>query len=94
LRDCSHVRNYARAEWEAALARAGLTCDASRLYRVRLDFAAWVARMDTPAVQVDAIRALQAAVSRDVTDYFETAADGSFSIDVALFQAGKAPPSP
>ena len=24
LRDCSHVRNYSRAEWEAAIARAGL----------------------------------------------------------------------
>ena len=23
LRDCSHVRNYSRAEWEAAIARAG-----------------------------------------------------------------------
>ncbi len=42
LRDCSHVRNYARSEWDAALARAGLTCDGSRLYRVPLDFAAWV----------------------------------------------------
>ena len=89
LRDPSHVRDYARAEWEATLAEAGLTCETTRRFRVRLDFATWVERMATPAVQVEAIRALQKAVSSDVTAYFETAPDGSFSIDVALFEASK-----
>ncbi len=45
--------------------------------------------MATPATQVEAIRALQKAVSSEVTGYFETEADGSFSIDVALFEAVK-----
>jgi ubiquinone/menaquinone biosynthesis C-methylase UbiE len=89
LRDPSHVRDYARAEWETALAGAGLTCERTQAFRVRLDFAAWVQRMATPAVQVEAIKALQKAVSNDVTSYFETDADGSFSIDVALFEARK-----
>ncbi len=89
LRDCSHVRNYSRAEWEAALARAGLVPGAVTQHRVRLEFGAWVERMHTPQLQVDAIRALQAAMSASVTRYFETAPDGSFSIDVALFQARK-----
>ncbi len=89
LRDCSHVRNYSRAEWEAALARAGLVPGAVTQHRVRLEFDAWVERMHTPQLQVDAIRALQAAMSASVTRYFETAPDGSFSIDVALFQARK-----
>ena len=86
LRDPSHVRDYAPAEWEAALAHAGLVCEATTRFRVRLDFASWVERMATPPVQVEAIRALQKAVSSDVVSYFETDADGSFSIDVALFQ--------
>jgi SAM-dependent methyltransferase len=89
LRDCSHVRDYSPAEWTAALARAGLVPGRTQRYRVRLDFASWVARMRTPQVQVDAIRALQAAVSAEITGYFETAPDGSFSIDVALFEAAK-----
>jgi SAM-dependent methyltransferase len=89
LRDCSHVRDYAGAEWAAELARAGLVVGATRRYRVRLEFSSWVARMRTPQIQVDAIRALQAAISRDVTGYFETEADGSFRIDVALFEARK-----
>lgn len=89
LRDCSHVRDYAPAEWSAGFARVGLVPGPSKRYRVRLDFATWIARMRTPQVQVDAIRTLQAAVSAEVTSYFETAPDGSFSIDVALFEAAK-----
>jgi ubiquinone/menaquinone biosynthesis C-methylase UbiE len=89
LRDCSHVRNYTPAEWHAAIARAGLVCLSSSLFRVRLDFASWVERMRTPAIQVDAIRALQQAVSASVGAYFETKTDGSFSIDVMLFHATK-----
>lgn len=89
LRDPSHVRDYSRSEWEAALAYAGLPCQTSRQFRVRLEFTSWVERMNTPALQVDAIRALQKAVSSDVTGYFETDAEGSFTIDVALFGARK-----
>jgi hypothetical protein len=45
--------------------------------------------MRTPQVQVDAIRALQAAMSENVTRYFAIADDGSFDLDVALFEAAK-----
>jgi len=47
--------------------------------------------MGTPKVQVDAIRALQAARSESVERYFEMGPDGSFDLDVGLFQASKAP---
>ena len=90
LRDCSHVRDYSPAEWRAALSDVGLVPGATSRYRVRLDFASWVARMRTPKLHVDAIRAPQAAVSAEVTGYFDTAPDGSFTIDVALFAATKA----
>ena len=45
--------------------------------------------MATPPLQVDAIRALQQAVSDEVRGYYEIEADGSFMIDVALFEARK-----
>jgi len=89
LRDCSHVRDYSRTEWEAALARAGFLVEEASHFRVRLDFGSWVERMSTPKVQVEAIRALQTAVSAEVTRYFDTEADGSHKIDVALFRAAK-----
>jgi ubiquinone/menaquinone biosynthesis C-methylase UbiE len=89
LRDPSHVRSYSHAEWEAALARAGFAVGATRRHRVRLVFSTWIERMRTPKVQADAIRALQAAVSADVTRYFATEADGSFEIDVAMIEAVK-----
>jgi ubiquinone/menaquinone biosynthesis C-methylase UbiE len=89
LRDCSHVRNYARAEWEAAIARAGLHARSVAPFRLRLDFKAWVERMNTPPLHVDAIRSLQNAVSVEASRYFETEPDGSYRIDVALFEAVK-----
>jgi SAM-dependent methyltransferase len=90
LRDCSHVRSYSAAEWQAALARAGFVTGTARRSRVRLVFTTWVERMATPKLQVDAIRALQAGVSASVTRYFATEPDGSFEIDVAVFEAAKA----
>jgi ubiquinone/menaquinone biosynthesis C-methylase UbiE len=92
LRDHSHVRDYSRAEWLAALVRAGLDPGTVRSYRLRLDFASWVERMQTPKPQVAAIRALQAVLSDAVTRYFETEPDGSFCIDVAFFLATKPMP--
>jgi SAM-dependent methyltransferase len=90
LRDCSHVRSHSAAEWQAALARAGFVTGTTRRSRVRLVFTTWVERMATPKLQVDAIRALQAGVSESVTRYFATEPDGSFEIDVAVFEAAKA----
>jgi ubiquinone/menaquinone biosynthesis C-methylase UbiE len=89
LRDPSHVRDYSRAEWDGALVRAGLKPGPVSVYHVRLDFASWVERMRTPKLQVDAIRAMQTAMSESVARYYEIAPDGSFTLDVALFQAVK-----
>jgi SAM-dependent methyltransferase len=90
LRDPSHVRSYSRAEWEAAIVRAGLRPGSVSAHHVRLDFATWVERMRTPRIQSEAIRALQAAMSETVTQYFDIGADGSFTLDVGMFQASKA----
>jgi SAM-dependent methyltransferase len=90
LRDTSHVRDYSRAEWDSAMVRAGLKPGPVSVYHVRLDFKSWVERMRTPKLHVDAIRALQTAMSESVARYYEIGPDGSFTLDVALFQASKA----
>lgn len=89
LRDTSHVRNYAPGEWQAALTRAGLVPTAMQSFRVRLDFESWVARMATPPELVTAIRALQACMPEPVARHYALEPDGSFAIDIALFEARK-----
>ena len=89
LRDPSHVRDYSRAEWDTAIARTGLLAGTATQHRLRLDFADWIARMRTPKVQSEAIRALQATMSESVTRHFAIAPDGSFDLDVLLISASK-----
>jgi SAM-dependent methyltransferase len=89
LRDPSHVRSRSRSEWEDALARVGLEPGTVRPFRIHLEFAVWIERMRTPPVRADAIRALHALASDSVTRYFAIEPDGSFSMDVALFEAAK-----
>jgi ubiquinone/menaquinone biosynthesis C-methylase UbiE len=87
LRDTSHVRDYAAAEWIAALARAGFRTLATRTWRIRMDFPVWVARMRTPEVNQAAIRALQEAASAEVREHFAIEADGSFLLDTLMIEA-------
>jgi ubiquinone/menaquinone biosynthesis C-methylase UbiE len=90
LRDPSHVRNYSRSEWDAAIIRAGLLPAAASQFRLRMKFDVWTERMRTPKVQSDAIRALQQAMSETVTRYFEIDADGSFNLDIVSMRASRA----
>jgi SAM-dependent methyltransferase len=87
LRDTSHVRDYSAAEWLAALGRAGFTTGITVPRRLRLDFESWIARMRTPDLLAGAIRALQAAMPREVADYLELEDDGSFTIDTLTIEA-------
>jgi len=84
LRDPSHVKNLSLLEWERLIRNNGFSIEGVERYRLRLDFASWVARMHTPGVQVAAIRALQACASQEIRDYLEIEADGSFALDTAL----------
>lgn len=86
LRDPSHVRNYRIDEWSAALGRAGFALERVASHKLRLEFGAWVARMRTPPVQIDAIRALQHQASATVRDAFTIIDDGSFTIPIATFE--------
>ncbi|MCB8876556.1 class I SAM-dependent methyltransferase [Acidisoma silvae] len=86
LRDTSHVRDYSAGEWEATLADSGFMVQATRRHRLRMDFTTWIARMRTPEVMANAIRALQGAMAEPVRRHFAIEADGSFMIDVATFE--------
>jgi ubiquinone/menaquinone biosynthesis C-methylase UbiE len=83
LRDPSHVRNYSVAEWLQMLAAAGFRTETTVRRRIHIDFASWIARMQTPPVLAEAIRALQAKMPDDVRAYFALEPDGSFLIDTA-----------
>ena len=87
LRDPSHVRNAAVAQWQAMLADAGFVVEQVIPYRLRLAFAAWVERMQTPPAHVTAIRALQQRAGSEVSGHFAFEADGSFTVDSMLMVA-------
>jgi SAM-dependent methyltransferase len=87
LRDPSHVRDYSVAEWTVMLRDAGFEVGEVTMRRLPLDYASWIARQRTPAVQANAIRALQTKMSADVVRHFDIQDDGSFTIDVASIEA-------
>jgi ubiquinone/menaquinone biosynthesis C-methylase UbiE len=88
LRDGSHVRNYTPAEWKSMITEAGYAVAAQSAWKLPLDFKAWIERMKTPAVYVDAIRSLLQNAPREVVDYFRVAEDGSFTLDTIMTEAG------
>jgi hypothetical protein len=53
-----------------------------------MDFASWIARMQTPEVRSSAIRSLQESASAPVAAYFELEPDGSFMLDTMAIEAG------
>jgi ubiquinone/menaquinone biosynthesis C-methylase UbiE len=81
LRDPSHVRDYSVAEWQSALRQAGFEPGEVTERKLRLDFASWVARIQTPELHQQAIRSLQQRMSSDIAEHFEFADDGSFTLD-------------
>ena len=89
LRDPSHVRNASIAQWQSQLTALGFEVVQMVPYRLRLEFASWVARMQTPPAHVAAIRALQQCASDVVRDYFAIEADGSWTVDTACILARK-----
>lgn len=87
LRDPSHVRDYRVSEWRAMFSAIELSCEARIVSRPRMEFAAWIARIRTPEVNVAAIRALQASAPPEVVRHFAIEADGSFLLDSAVIEA-------
>jgi len=91
LRDPSHVRDYSAAEWRAMLDAAGFTITRATERRLRMEFASWIARMQTPPVRRDAIRSLAAIASAPVAAHFAIEPDGSFMLDTLALEATAGP---
>ncbi|TDR76503.1 class I SAM-dependent methyltransferase [Paludibacterium purpuratum] len=90
LRDRSHIRNRAPSEWRRLLTLAGFTVASHRQWPTRLAFEAWVTRMRTPPVQVQAIRALQDGAPAEVRTALAIEADGSFQVTTGAMLAKRA----
>jgi hypothetical protein len=69
------------------LMEAGFVIGAQSTWKLSLDFNAWVGRMKTPIVYVDAIRSLLHNAPQEVLDYFQVAGDGSFALDSIMMEA-------
>lgn len=89
LRDTSHVRNYASGDWLRLFNEAGLMVNDVICDKLALEFSSWIARMRTPVVLSDAIRAYQKSASDQVKTYFQLQPDGSFTSDTVLIEAYK-----
>jgi ubiquinone/menaquinone biosynthesis C-methylase UbiE len=87
LRDPSHVRNHGIDEWSKLLQAAGFDLQRVERFRLRIDFASWIARIGTPPEQAGAILALQRQAPAEVRSHFDFAADGSFTLGTAGFEA-------
>jgi hypothetical protein len=87
IRDPSHARNLSVAEWRAALTAVGFVVKDVTTRRLRLEFPSWVARIGTPAGQVETLRALHQRMPQEVADHFELGPDGSFTVDTMVMVA-------
>ncbi|THF53991.1 class I SAM-dependent methyltransferase [Allorhizobium terrae] len=90
LRDTSHVRNYTVAEWTEMLGRAGFEVTGLRPFRLRMEFKSWTKRIGTPEPLCAAISMLQEKASREVKSHFAIEPDGSFMLDMVMFETASA----
>jgi ubiquinone/menaquinone biosynthesis C-methylase UbiE len=87
LRDGSHVRDYSVSNWNSMLVEAGFQLDSHSTWKLPLDFKAWIERMKTPLLLVDAIQALMRSAPQEVRNHFQIAQDGSFVVESILIEA-------
>lgn len=87
VRDVSHVRDHSIAQWHAMLREAGFVVRTALEFRVRLDFADWVARIGTPHPQVSALQSLFAHAPAEVRETMEIGTDYGFTIRGAVLTA-------
>ena len=85
LRDRSHVRDRSDLEWRALLRQGGVELLAMQRWSVRLEFAAWIARMRTPDAKMAVIRTMLDEAPAEVRAALQVEADGSFSVFTGLW---------
>lgn len=86
LRDRSHVRDHGVAEWRRMLEAAGFAVEELGLFPLRLQFAAWVARMRTPPAAVAQIRDLFDGAPEEVRAALHVEPDHTFTAPVVLLR--------
>ncbi|MGZ5790402.1 MAG: class I SAM-dependent methyltransferase, partial [Burkholderiaceae bacterium] len=89
LRDASHVRDYRSSEWASMLEAAGFSYEQMSVWRLKMVFDEWIARMRTPEWRTVAIRSLLDTAPEETRAYFSVEPDYSFFIDAALLEATK-----
>jgi ubiquinone/menaquinone biosynthesis C-methylase UbiE len=87
LRDPSHICDRSSSAWQRLLAAAEFEIVATQAWPLRLEFASWAARMRTPELQLQAIRALQTGAPQEVRSALQLEDDGSFSVRTGAFVA-------
>jgi ubiquinone/menaquinone biosynthesis C-methylase UbiE len=87
LRDGSHVRDYSLSNWNSMLVESGFEISNHSTWKLPLDFKAWVERMKTPAVFVDAILQLMRNAPLEVRNHFQIAEGDSFAIVSVFIEA-------
>lgn len=86
LRDPSHVRDHTVDQWLTMCAAAGFTAEVVFTWDVRLDFADWLARMQTPSHHSAAIESLFDSAPAETQAAFKLEADHSFTLTGALIR--------
>lgn len=89
LRDSSHVRDHTAAQWLTLCAEARFQAAVVFTWDVWLNFADWVARMATPALNVQMLRALFDGAPQEVRAAFKVEADHSFTLQGALIRGSR-----
>jgi SAM-dependent methyltransferase len=78
VRDGSHVRNYTLAEWSGTLEAQGFLLESYKSWKIHLEFDAWVERIQTPTLHIEALRSILRNSPQEVHDFFQIAEDCSF----------------
>jgi ubiquinone/menaquinone biosynthesis C-methylase UbiE len=91
LRDPSHVRTHAVAQWLAWMREAGLEAAWLHTFRLDLDLEGWAARIGAPAPRVELLRSLFEGVVEEVRAGLGVrgGARAGFELPIALFRAWK-----
>ena len=90
LRDPSHVRDYTLEEWSNRFAAAGFNLDVVFPYRISLHFDEWTERMEPPAVNRAAIRALYNASPEEAREALQIDDEGH-SFQCAVLRGTSSP---
>lgn len=87
IRDPSHVRDHTPNQWAHMIEAAGFRAEVSFTWGLRIDFQSWVARMRTPAANVEMIRTLLHNAPVEVQRNLQVEQDGSLTFQCALIRA-------